>query len=277
MLNQQDDDGGGKRASKLACEFLVEDGNLCVLETSGNVKEDLELGSSSGEVLIGQPTDHGVQQNNKDCPECREEEGHSLVLRPTPGDPVAQRPDTVKHEECRQAHGSIQLGTRQALQSVDEDQVRRVSGGKAFNAHQGRELPDSNVESRAGHESRKSSERDDIDNPTAPNQANEKDDGAREDRQGRSDNMARNVRKFFHNIGNNTASQRGQDGDGTDRNIFRSGEEPVDQYTHEGRVKAKLRLEVGKLGIGHALWNDNGTDSNTWSRSKQHWVWTGGG
>lgn len=48
-----------------------------------------------------------------------------------------------------------------------------------------------------------------------------------------------------------------------DGNILGSGEEPVDQHSHEGRVQTVLRRQKSEFGVGHALGNDDGTDSDT--------------
>lgn len=48
-----------------------------------------------------------------------------------------------------------------------------------------------------------------------------------------------------------------------DGDILGGSEEPVEQNTHEGGVETKLDLQLGKLGIGHGLRNDNGADGNT--------------
>ncbi len=50
-----------------------------------------------------------------------------------------------------------------------------------------------------------------------------------------------------------------------DGDILGSREEPIDQDTHEGRVETVFDRELGELGVGHALGDDDSTDSNTWS------------
>ena len=60
----------------------------------------------------------------------------------------------------------------------------------------------------------------------------------------------------------------------SDCDILGSGEEPVDQDTHEGRVQTKLHGQLGQFGIGHTLGNDYTTDSDTCSQRVREGVQT---
>jgi hypothetical protein len=52
----------------------------------------------------------------------------------------------------------------------------------------------------------------------------------------------------------------------TNGDVLGSRKEPVDQNAHEGRVQAELDLEVGELGVSHALGDDNGADGDACGR-----------
>lgn len=54
-------------------------------------------------------------------------------------------------------------------------------------------------------------------------------------------------------------------GSGTyaNRDILGCCEDPVQQDSHEGRVKTKLNRQVGQLSVGHTLGDDNSTDGDT--------------
>jgi hypothetical protein len=93
------------------------------------------------------------------------------------------------------------------LQGVDEDEVGCVASGEARDPHHSRNLADHNVEGRACHEGREGGERDDIDDPSAADKADEQDDGAGEDSKGGSNDMAIDVRQSFGQVGNNAAGQ----------------------------------------------------------------------
>ena len=51
----------------------------------------------------------------------------------------------------------------------------------------------------------------------------------------------------------------------TDGDVLGRRKEPVDEHTHKGRVQAKLDLEIGELGVSHALRDDDGADGDAYA------------
>jgi hypothetical protein len=116
------------------------------LLTSRDSQEDLELGVLGVMAPIGQPTDHGVEQNDENRPERGKEEEQLLLLRVSLCKILAERPDCIQQEEGSQAHGRIQLGAGKTLQGVYEDLVSGRSSGKPADSHHSRYLADGNVD-----------------------------------------------------------------------------------------------------------------------------------
>jgi len=116
-------------------------------------------------IHVGEPTDHGVKQDHKDCPQSRDEEKGLLVLGPLLRSHIAQRTDQVEHSKCRQTQRRIEIRSRQAFQRVDDDSVCWRTRRRYCDSHQRWDLASSDVDSRASHEGGNGSERDEVDEP----------------------------------------------------------------------------------------------------------------
>ena len=106
-------------------------------------------------------------------------------------------PNDIEHGQCRQAHGGIHGGRFEILQRVDDDQV---SGGPGVEvgglSQQGGYLAGNDIDGGTGHEGGNGRERDEVHNPATANQPDERDDTARNDREGGGDQRTREVRVF---------------------------------------------------------------------------------
>ena len=151
------------------------------------------------------------------------------------------------------------------LQRVDHDEIGRSAGVEAFDfdAHQIGHLPNCNTDGRASDEGRDGGQGNEIDNPPTSDKANEADYGAANDCQGRGNDRTLNVWVFLLNLEDDITDNSGHDGDGTDGDIFRGGEEPVDEHAHEGRVETIFGRELSQLGVCHALGHHDSTDRDT--------------
>lgn len=141
--------------------------------TSRDVKQDLEFDLVFGEASVDEPADHGVQEDDEDGPQSRQEEDKPLVLRPPFCGIRTSSTDDIEHGQGSQPHGSVEGGARQALKRVDEDQVRSVARREARDAHHGGNLAHRNVDGGTSHESRERRERDNIDDPSTAGKADE--------------------------------------------------------------------------------------------------------
>ncbi|KAK1243482.1 hypothetical protein MKX07_004110 [Trichoderma sp. CBMAI-0711] len=96
-------------------------------------------------------------------------------------------------QQRRQAQGRVNRRRRQALERVDDDLVRRVARVDALDAHQLGHLTGGDVDGRARHEGADGRQRDELDDPAQAGEAQEADDGAGDDGQGRGDDMAGDI------------------------------------------------------------------------------------
>ena len=184
------------------------------------------------------------------------------------------------------------------LEDIDGDLVRGFAIRESDDTHQTGHLSDGDVDGRSGHEGGDGGQGDELDDPSAANQADEEDDGTSQDGEGRGDLIARNVGFLLLRLEDNITedggchghrlwtenAKAGQPGRVTassspssfffsppgitypDGDIFGGSEEPIDQDTHKGRIKAVFRGELGEGGVGHGLWDDDGTDGDTSGR-----------
>ena len=186
MLDENDNDRGWKLLYK-----RFDDGNVyrwycSVLKTSGHCAQDCEEGlgtvfNETTAVPIYEPTNHGVEKNDECGPEGRNEEKHLGFVWLLPSRKVTSTPYQVKHSQSGKAHGSIDLGSSEVLQDINEDLVRGVSVGKPSNTHQRRDLTDGNADRRPSHVGCNSGQGDELHYPATANEADEADDGTTND------------------------------------------------------------------------------------------------
>lgn len=71
------------------------------------------------------------------------------------------------------------------------------------------------------------------------------------------------VRVFGEDVGDNATRLERHDGDGTDGDVLGGGEEAVDEDTDKGGVQSVLGVEVGELGVGHGLRDQDESDGDS--------------
>lgn len=231
-------------------------------------------------VDIDSCTNASVQQNDKGSAQGGNEKVHLGPLRLLLGHVRAEATDDVEHGKRCQAKRGIELCVGQALEGIDDDPVWSIASVDLGNAHELADLAGNDVDGGTRHEGADGGERNDLDDPSQTCQTHETDDGARDDGQCRGNDMAGNVRQgtlgLEHDISGNlghdsdglrwlaeSANHRENDGPYTNGNVLGCGEEPVDEDAHKGRIQAIFNGKLGKLGVSHTLWNDNGSNGNT--------------
>lgn len=172
MLDQENDNGCWKLVGEGFNNPGIYLGNDCVLEAPGYASNDLE----SRVVLsmqVRRGTDHGVEQNDKDCSQRRGEEEDFGPVRILLGAITAAESNHIKHGQRGDAHGRIELGSRQIFKTVDDDHIRRIAVGAEFGtlSKQTLDLAGADVERGPCHESRNGRQRNKIDNKTQTSQA----------------------------------------------------------------------------------------------------------
>lgn len=98
--------------------------------------------------------------------------------------------NSVQHNHGRNAHGGVEVGSREVLERVDDDAVGWVSSRpwrrECFAQH-GRDLANDNIERRSRHEGRERNQGNHVDDPSDTNQADEECDCAGKNGQSGSD------------------------------------------------------------------------------------------
>ena len=110
MLNENDNDGGGKLVCESFDEFLVHRWNSSVLETPGHWAQNRE-DRLRAVVPIRKIADQGVKKNDESGSECRDEEKHLGFLWQLSSSKVTSTAYQIQHSQSGQAHGSIELGS----------------------------------------------------------------------------------------------------------------------------------------------------------------------
>lgn len=96
--------------------------------------------------------DARVQQNHKGRPQRRDEKVHLGPLRLLLGHVRAEAPDKIQHQQRSQAQRGVNRRRRQALERVNDDQVRRRARVDALDAHELGHLAGDDVDGGARHE-----------------------------------------------------------------------------------------------------------------------------
>ena len=146
------------------------------------------------------------------------------------------------------------------------------------------------VDGGAGHEGGNGGQRDELDDPAAPDQADGHDDDAAYDGQTRghlvigvfrmlSTDLPHHVADNFRHDRHGLAScQRGwtvrvgthaheKEITHADGDILGGGEKPVNQDPHEGRVQAELRIQFSETGVGHGLGHHHRAHRNSYTHT----------
>ena len=170
----------------------------------------------------------------------------------------ANGPDRIKHKQCSQSHGSIKLGAPEMLQDVNNDEVCWTTRRETGDSHHCWNLPYSNVQGRACHESGNRREGDEVDQPTKSRYSKKTYYGASYDCQRTSDIFGSPTTWIIcHDLNNDVACNSRQHSDRLNRfssiptksmaigtypnsDVFGSRKEPINQDTHERRIKTEL-------------------------------------
>ena len=132
-------------------------------------------------VPTNEPADHGVQKDDKGGTESVEEEEELSLFRVFLGQLVEDEADEVEHGECSEAHCSIEIGSPQVLQSVDENLVSLCTCGEASDAHHGGDLANSNIDGGAADEGGDRGERNKVNDPSETSETDESHDCSADD------------------------------------------------------------------------------------------------
>lgn len=134
------------------------------------------------------------------------------------------------------------------------------------------DLADSDVDGRASDESGDGGSRDEVNHEAKAQEAHCRDERAGDDCEHTGDLMSGVLGDVDGRLVDNGTHEGRHDSDGADCDIFGGGEEPVDQDTHEGGVETILNVEIGQLGVGHGLGDDDCTNGDTcfWSVYRAH-------
>ena len=213
MLNEQDNHRSRKLVGERRDDVGVDNRNLRVLEASWDFSEDGKLGIVS-RIPVGQPADHGVQQNDESCAKGGNEEPRLALAGLLSRHEIAEPADQVEKEQCRQAHRSIEIGPSQMLEDVDDDLVCRLARAEASDTHEVWHLTDCDVDCGARHERRDGSKRDEFNDPSKAREAKEAHNSASDDCEGRGDLERFHSRKPVTSILNNSANKRRHNSNG---------------------------------------------------------------
>ena len=165
-------------------------------------------------MAVDQPADHGVQQQHEDCAQGADEEEGLAAVGKLIAEEGADIADEVQEKQRRQTHGGVLLRASQVLQNVDKYLVGSLARREASDAHQRRHLADGNVQSRASHEGRDCRQRDEVDDPATPNQADEEDDGPSDNGERRGDDVSRDLGVGLLELDEEVPNECGHDSDG---------------------------------------------------------------
>lgn len=232
-------------------------------------------------------TDTGVQQNDKGSAQRRDKEVDLSAVRLLLGHEATGPTNQVQQSQGRQAERGIDGCVGQALQRVNNDKMSAsAASGNVRNAHQLGDLASRNGDGRARHEGADGRQGNELDEPSQTSQAKEGDDGARDDGQSGRNQVGRDVWEVLTGALDNVAGDLRHDSDRlrtlawglsqwevvcgetyANGDVLGGREEPVDEDTHEGRVKTILDGQSGQLSIGHRLRDDNSADGGTWDLS----------
>ena len=103
--------------------------------TSGHIEQDLEKRLRAA-VHVDHGADHGVEEDDKRGAQGRDEEPHLLLVRVAVAHVRAEHADRIEAKEARQAHGRVELCVGEALEGVDDDEVRFLARVDTLDAHQ---------------------------------------------------------------------------------------------------------------------------------------------
>ena len=174
VLDDQHDDGDGDIRRDGSQYVHVHIRRSLVPEPAWHRAEDLELGFLGVlDVSVGAPADEDVHDDHEGHAQRGDEEPHLLPLRLLSAHEVAERAEEIQEEEGAQSHGGVELGAREALERVDDNQVGRVAGIDTSDTHHRRHLSDADAERRTGHERGDGDQRDELDDEAGPDQAEE--------------------------------------------------------------------------------------------------------
>lgn len=145
VLNQQHNDG----RRNVACECL-DDGNVdlwnrSMLESSGHLAQDGELGLQPM-VSVDKPADHGVQKDDEGGAQGGDEEPHLLLSGLLLGHCSAGIADEVEQGQSGKAHGCVEIGLAEVLQGVDDHFVGGLARVESCNAHHSWHLTGGNID-----------------------------------------------------------------------------------------------------------------------------------
>lgn len=167
---------------------------------------------SDGQVDAG--TDARVQQDDKSSAQRRNEEEQLGAMGLLLGEVGADAADEVQHDERAEANGRIEVGVGKPLECVDDDLVRRLAGLDVGNSHELGDLANGDVDGGARHEGADGGQGDEFDEPAESRQTEEDDDGAGDDGERRSDNMALDLGELVLGLENDVTRYLGHDGHG---------------------------------------------------------------
>lgn len=213
MLNEDDDDGGGKIRDEGLDDANVDLGGGGVSEAAGDSLDDADHGIVPA-VDVDASADSSVQQDDEGGSQGGDEEVQLGALRLALGEGRADGADAVEHDQGGQAEGSVDLGGAEVLEGVDDDLVRGSTCVDALDSHELGNLAGGDGDAGASHEGADGGERDELDDPSNAGETDERDNGTDDDGESRSNNMALNVRDRLGRGQNDVTCDLRHDGDG---------------------------------------------------------------
>ena len=134
-------------------------------------------------MSVDEPADEDVQNDDEGHAEGRDEEPRLGAAGVLPAHEVAEPADEVEAKQGSHAHGSVQLRPRQRFQSVDDDKIGCLARVDTGNAQQAGDLANGDADGRPCHESADGHEGDELDKESGPDQTQEEEHDARNERQ----------------------------------------------------------------------------------------------
>lgn len=193
VLNQDDDDGGGKLRDEGLDDADVDLGGGSVGETTGDSLDDADHGIILA-VDVDASADSSVQQDDEGGSQGGDEEVQLGALRLALGESRADGADAVEHDQGGQAEGGVDLGGAEVLEGVDDDLVRGSTRVDALDAHELGDLAGGDGDAGASHEGADGGKRDELDEPSNASKADEGDNRTDDDGESRSNDVTFNVR-----------------------------------------------------------------------------------
>jgi len=109
---------------------------------------------------VDKPTNHRIQQNNKDAAQGIQEKQQALMLRALLRRIRKEPSNEVKSNKGADPHSSVERRLVEMLPGVEENEIRRFSAVNGEDAQEGGDLANADGDGGAGHESRQGSEGD---------------------------------------------------------------------------------------------------------------------